>query len=430
MKKLLFLIGTVMIVIMIIAACGGQAPTPTPEVVKETVVVTQEVVVTKEVEVMVTPTPEPYAEIPFQAEWAGSPHAKADAEAFNHWNETDPPEVPVTCAKCHSTPGYLDFLGADGSEVGKVDKAAPIGTVIRCVACHNDAALVKTSVVFPSGVEVTGLGPEARCMECHQGRESKVSVDAAIEKVGLTTNVDTVSADLGFTNIHYLAAAATLEGGIVMGGYQYEGKAYDAKFSHVKQFDTCIGCHNQHTLELRLDSCQTCHTNVAGKEDLHNIRMAGSLVDYDGDGNVQEGIYDEVAGLRDMLYQAIQSYAKDVPKTAIAYNADSYPYFFVDKNGNGTVDEDEAKSDNGYKSWTARLAKAAYNYQVSIKDPGAFAHGGKYIIELLYDSIDNLNQALSSKVDLSKAHRIDAGHFAGSEEAFRHWDEEGAVPAT
>jgi hypothetical protein len=430
MKKLLFLISIVMIVSLMIAACGGQQPTATPEIVKETVMVTQEVVVTKEVEVMVTPTPEPYAEIPFQADWAGSPHAKADAEAFVHWDKADPAEVPVTCAKCHSTPGYLDFLGADGSEAGKVDKAAPIGTVIRCVACHNNVTPTKTSVVFPSGVEVAGLGPEARCMECHQGRESKVSVDAAIEKAGLTKDVDKVSADLGFTNIHYLAAGATQMGGIAMGGYQYEGKAYDAKFAHVAQFNTCNGCHNQHTLELRLDSCKTCHTDVASKEDLRKIRMAGSQMDYDGDGNVQEGIYDEIAGLRDTLNQAMQAYAKEVSKVAIVYSADTYPYFFVDTNGNGALDKEEADAKNKYTGWTARLAKAAYNYQVSIKDPGAFAHGGKYIIELLYDSIDDLNQALTSKVDLSKAHRIDAGHFAGSEEAFRHWDADGAVPAT
>jgi uncharacterized metal-binding protein YceD (DUF177 family) len=31
---------------------------------------------------------------------------------------------------------------------------------------------------------------------------------------------------------------------------------------------------------------------------------------------------------------------------------------------------------------------------------------------------------------LSNARRIDHGHFAGSEEAFRHWDVDGAVPGT
>ena len=48
----------------------------------------------------------------------------------------------------------------------------------------------------------------------------------------------------------------------------------------------------------------------------------------------------------------------------------------------------------------------------------------------MHDSIMDLNDAISEPVDMSEAHRIDAGHFAGSEEAFRHWDEEGVVPGS
>jgi hypothetical protein len=115
-------------------------------------------------------------EVPFLDDWAGSGHADAEAEAFVHWNEDDPAVVSTSCAKCHSTPGYQDFLGADGSEAGVVDEAPPVGTTVECVACHNEVTLTKTSVVMPSGIELTGLGDEARCMECHQGRHSTISV--------------------------------------------------------------------------------------------------------------------------------------------------------------------------------------------------------------------------------------------------------------
>ncbi len=271
-------------------------------------------------------------------------------------------------------------------------------------------------------------------MVCHQGRASKASVDSQIEKFGVTEDVDTVPAPIddstmGFVNIHYFAAAATLYGSQVQGGYEYAGKTYDYKNDHVAGYNSCIGCHNPHTLELKLDECAACHQGVASVEDLRNIRMAGSLVDYDGDGDVNEGIAFEIDGLREMLYQAIQAYASEVAGAAIVYDQQTYPYFFIDTNANGAVDEGEAVFPNGYKNWTARLLKAAYNYQVSTKDPGAFAHGGKYIIQLLYDSIEDLNQAISAPVDLSNAHRIDRGHFAGSEEAFRHWDEDGEVEA-
>ena len=42
----------------------------------------------------------------------------------------------------------------------------------------------------------------------------------------------------------------------------------------------------------------------------------------------------------------------------------------------------------------------------------------------------DLNTQLSTPVDMSALHRIDAGHFAGTEMAFRDWDAEGEVPAT
>jgi hypothetical protein len=47
------------------------------------------------------------------------------------------------------------------------------------VAYHNPVTLTKTEVTFPSGVTITA-GDDNRCMECRQGRESKVSVDKII----------------------------------------------------------------------------------------------------------------------------------------------------------------------------------------------------------------------------------------------------------
>lgn len=367
-------------------------------------------------------------EIPFLDKWAGSGHADAAAEAFVHWDEDDPAQIPEDCAKCHSTPGHLDFLGVDGSAAGTVDQPAPIGTTIECVACHNDVTLTKTSVIMPSGVEITGLGDEARCMECHQGRNSTVGVDEAIAQAAVSDE-DTVSADLSFQNIHYYAAAATKYGTVAKGGYEYEGNTYDANFAHVDAFDTCIECHDSHTLELKVEACADCHTGVSTVEDLRDIRMEGSLVDYDGDGDLDEGIYFELQGMQELLFRAIQAYAEEVAGKPAVYDAGAYPYFFIDTNANGQADADEAAFPNRFDAWTPRLLKAAYNYQTSLKDPGAYAHGGKYIIQLLHDSIADLNTAISTPVDLENVRRIDHGHFAGSEEAFRHWDAEGEVPA-
>ncbi|MEJ2754061.1 MAG: hypothetical protein P8169_15505, partial [Chloroflexota bacterium] len=64
--------------------------------------------------------------------------------------------------------------------------------------------------------------------------------------------------------------------------------------------------------------CQACHTDVTSVEDFVNVRMQGSLVDYDGDGDMEEGVYFEIEGMREMLYQAMQAYARIItPKIAL-----------------------------------------------------------------------------------------------------------------
>lgn len=424
-RALGFTLALLLVFGVLLAACSQ----PEAQQVEVTRVVTEtvevevpgpEVEVTRIVEVEIAPA---IPVVPFADEWLNSAHNDAEAAAFTHWNEDDPAEIPTACAKCHSTTGYLDYLGADGSTANMVDVAHPIGQTVECVACHNDVTLTKTSVIFPSGIEITGIGDESRCMECHQGRSSTVTVNNQIEELGLTDAVDTVSEDLGFSNIHYYAAAATQFGTLAKGGYEYTGLLYDGRFDHVDSHNTCFECHDMHSLELEIVECQACHEGVETVEDMRDIRMLGSGVDYDGDGDMEEGIYYEIEGLREMLYQNIQTYATEVSGTPILYNSDRYPYFFADVDGNGEINGEEG----GFNAWTPRLAKAAYNFQVSLKDPGAYVHGGKYVIQLLYDGIEDINQAIAEPIDLTAANRIDHGHFAGSEEAFRHWDEDGGV---
>jgi len=382
-----------------------------------------------------TEVPAPEVTIPFEEQWAASPHNQADSEAFVHWNEEDPAEVPPTCASCHTSAGYVDYI-SDGTVDAAVQ--APAGT-ITCEACHSEAAVNLSSVTFLSTevsedgtetpVTISGLDASARCMVCHQGRATKTQVDAQIARFEVTDPDAVVepieegetTAAFNFINIHYYAAAVTLYGKEVHGGYEYDGKLYDAKNDHVENFDSCVECHDSHTLEVKIDQCAQCHEGVASTDDLKNIREISSASDYDGDGDVEEGMFNELEGLREALLGAIQAYAKDTAGTAIAYNPATHPYFFIDTNDDGQAQDDEAVSDNRYSTWTARLLKAAYNYQVSTKDPGAYAHGNKYIVQLLYDSIEDLSG------DVSALTRDDAGHFAGNTEAFRHWDAEGGV---
>jgi hypothetical protein len=109
---------------------------------------------------------------------------------------------------------------------------------------------------------------------------------------------------------------------------------------------------------------------------------------------------------------------------------DGYPYFFNDLNVNNELDEEENNGDNAYSSFTPLLVQTIYNYQVSLKDPGNFAHNAKYHIELLVDSINMLSAQMDGGIEAEGLTRDDPGHFNTTREAFRHWDAEGVVEGT
>jgi len=121
-------------VVLIVAACT----TPTQQIQEVKVEVTREVVV----EVKSN------GGIPYEALWKGSAHNAVDTEPFRHWDGDDPAEVPTACARCHTTAGYRDYLGTDGSEALKVDKAVPAAESqgIQCVACHNPVTTFQLTV--------------------------------------------------------------------------------------------------------------------------------------------------------------------------------------------------------------------------------------------------------------------------------------------
>ncbi|MDH3335858.1 MAG: hypothetical protein OEL50_04365 [Rhodospirillaceae bacterium] len=322
-------------------------------------------------------------EIPFIKQWAASAHADSKAEAFRHWDKDG--EVSKRCAQCHSSDGFKDFIGADGSDKGVVDSPAPTTSTITCTTCHNTEAGKLASVTFPSGTVVANAGKSARCMVCHQGRQSSPGVDRALGAM----DPDTVSDKLNFLNVHYAQAGATLWGSAVAGGYQYAGNDYQGLASHPENVNECTQCHDPHGLNVRIQSCASCHQTVSDEKSLKNIRT--NKTDFDGDGNNDEGIAGEISTMHEALLSAIQVYGKKLGNP-IVYDGHSHPYFFIDTNANGVADKQEVASANKYKSWTPRLLKAAYNYQYVAKDNGAYAHNPRYAMQLLFDSINDLSK--------------------------------------
>jgi hypothetical protein len=167
--------------------------------------------------------------------------------------------------------------------------------------------------------------------------------------------------------------------------YDYTGKLHNLQKPNPED---CVYCHGQ-------DISQPHPGADPAKFKFNGIRPAPTP-DYNGNGNKTESIQSEIITLEETLYIQIQTYASSVIGIPIIYDSHSYPYFFVDTNGNGEVDPGEAIYPNAYGHFDAKLLRAAYNFQVSKKDPNGFIHNSKYIAQLLVDSIEHIGGDISA----------------------------------
>jgi hypothetical protein len=326
--------------------------------------------------------------------WKG--HFDRNAEAFHDWDKVK--EVPAVCARCHGANSLPEYL-----KEGKNTPTPHVKNGFACTNCHADlltyARHTVAKVTFPSGVTVdTGNNDANLCMTCHQGRESTASVNKAIAGMAL----DEPNPKLAFLHVHYYPAGATIYGTEAKVGYEYDGKKYVGRFAHMPNVSTCTDCHTPHTGEVKIDRCGGCHNGIKSVADLANIRMS-TRGDFDGNGK-EEGLAREIAGLQDQLYAAIQTYAKNVGGKPIAFTKAAFPYWYADSNGNGRIYPEELRMPNKYPAYTPRLLQAVYNYTYSIRDPGGAFHNGRYVLQLLYDSLDSL--AASGKAGVTMAGKL------------------------
>ncbi|MEM7433617.1 MAG: chitobiase/beta-hexosaminidase C-terminal domain-containing protein [Myxococcota bacterium] len=329
-------------------------------------------------------------------QWQLSAHAAAATDPFRHWDEDYEPDgytpsgIPSFCSRCHSTPGFAEYAMGDPT-TGHVPT-----TTVDCWACHNNFDLFSNSetryddlganpalasIVFPSGDTASFDNASNLCMGCHQGRSSTVQVDSAVDNGVVQMPNNYPSYD--FINIHYYAAAATLFGTDVQGGYEYGGNVYRGQNTFVglhtqdgRTLVDCIGCHLNssddvadkgiHTFLPKVQDCNLCHSGQNFED------LSGSP----GDN------FREINVLKEDLLAAIVAYADGggLPNDSpVFYNGDSYPYWFYD-NGQG------ANYPNRYRDFDFDMLTAAYNFVVADKDPAGYIHNGGYIEQLLFDS--------------------------------------------
>jgi hypothetical protein len=195
-----------------------------------------------------------------------------------------------------------------------------------------------------------------------------------------------LDANAGVTNVsaHRLEAASTLYGSAAGSWYQYAGKTYVATFTHgatATANGSCITCHNPHTLEIKLATCQGCHgTSASAAVDPDGIvttwsTPAGSSTWTATPFNAKQ----DVDVLASALAATLQSKGVCFPSQAIGGTAVT-PYSY-----SGTC------STTTKASLTPRLLRASFNYGAYLQgDPGAWAHNPDYVKQVLYDSITDL----------------------------------------
>ena len=333
-----------------------------------------------------------------EKQWAVSGHGAITEEPWRHWDEDG--EVPGRCAKCHSAGGFLEYAAA-----GAVTTAQPLPAGLACNACHEGGAFPNIygadgsggnedypflePVEFPSALTATYENASNLCMTCHQGRESTVSVN---EDIADCVNDPEQMCDedctpmagaggaggapgcdgLGFVNIHYYAAAATLFGTDVKGAYEYDAQTYAGQntFEGTPHpgagLDDCLGCHmrrgdESHVFLPAVTECSGCH---GGGPEFSEL---GAGVSDD---------FEDIQTLLAELLTAIENYTENTLGSKVVYDGDSYPYWF-DSEG------------NSYR-FDAPSLQGAYNFQTGSKDPGNYIHNATYTKQFLHDSITDL----------------------------------------
>lgn len=277
----------------------------------------------------------------------------ATAAAYNSSANT-------ACVPCHTEAGYITYL-AGGTQAARFIAPAD-KNFLGCHACHDSASSPANkhvrqiaSFTFSSGLSVTTGGNSKVCFKCHGGRKSKADVDAAVPSGGFYSFVDP----------HFLPTAAVLYGPLARGGYEYAGKTYLNNQFHIGA--SCAGCHmaaapsgnwniGGHALNMSDGSAQ--NTTACSALSCH-----GPVASFDVNGNDRQGT---INALQTLLDAALAG--QGVVQTA------DYPYFT--------------------NITTAARLRAAYNDKFVSNDPAAYVHNFRYAAELLYDSLDELDDGL------------------------------------
>ena len=292
------------------------------------------------------------------------------------------------CVRCHTTTGYVSYVNSGGATISPFTGR---NEVIECRACHTDYSWQRRpvgAVTNPRYTNVTSIhfpdaGESNICLTCHVGREAGASIRQSAGFLNFTGSTN-------FINSHYLTA-----GGVIYSasGYEYAGRDYSGP-SFYQHDDVgaasgdgpCVGCHmkttkNHEFLPVEKDANGTVTAVIAV-----------SCAECHGEGSPTAAeLEEEKAGL---------SAATEALKASLAalniFFGPNHPYFFTSATTQTSATQVRKWSKFAPASFDSgrNTMGAAFNLNMVLHDPGAYAHNRFYIKRLVYDSIDWANNGI------------------------------------
>jgi hypothetical protein len=349
--------------------------------------------------------------------------------------------VPFKCQTCHNPvadvwTGQTTLQDPRGLTTVTLTSGAQIATdnaTALCSQCHAAGAVNQPLGTFGSRGSLisSSKGVEAIASGSTSAWAAAATPDTTFAPATVFTTVFKTTNNTAIIPYpHGLIAASTYFGSTAATYYQYANAAYDGPASH----GACTDCHGAHTLEVdaTAETCGSCHFVQGTQVPVTNLGILAANrqpafqgVDVDGNGAV-EGLDAEIfgttalscattgtclssGGLVNKLAVAIQTYANVVAGQSICWTSSFPGHFYIYGAPAGTVTPADAwhpvatcpssvvqKASTVFTAYTPALVRALYNYQAIYNDPGAWAHNPRYAVEILFDSISDLNRGIAT----------------------------------
>ena len=288
------------------------------------------------------------------------------------------------CIKCHD-------VSIDPTFAASQHKA----NALTCASCHTNGVHNVQFTAAPvrpyAGDSYLNheLASSNICMSCHSGTNNGASIAA---KAALSD----------FSNLAFVAPGSSAPGGVLDGKAGYRFPKQQPYGSYSSNFHVTVGMLNANGTGTG-GPCVGCHMTSSAKHSFEVVTTNAS-------GAVTGLLASACAQCHGSSANAVQLAADN--QAAFATGLKILNAALADKGFSSTAAAPYFKATNwGSGQAGANVMGAAYNYQMLVSEPGAYAHNPDYVKQLIVDSIDAVynNGTLTGSIDAALLHLQGAG---------------------